>query len=467
MTLMFNQTRFDDPGRLRVAVAGRTNTGKTTLIRTLLRSPVGEVADRANVTQFPEYYFDDALGVVFVDCPGFQDAGAYRAYRRLRGRDSEVAEELRDGTDFSYEERAMQAVSECDLTIYVGSLEEVPTESHKQEIKLLRDGAAIIGLLNKRLIIGRAHGEELANARIHQWAEIFHAAGVPWMEYDAHVSPPTVLNRFYELLKAHVTADRAERVQAYVSAREQRIREQREQVGRHFAQDVIALRQAEVVVTVPRESYTKERGKEAANEALRNEVGGRLVRYVDFCAKAYGFGHNFKQPMLDTSPTIEQSFMEGGFGDAIIGAVMFGQAGATFGGAGGMAVGALIGLIIAGPAGAWVGSDVGFKLGITLGGAFGFFGGGNMGLKGDKEATVKIKVDEQILQAYSELAVAWAAALAYQGFGKGEIVDIESMKELKDQVGKAISRVRPLGLMTTSEDQIAQWMDTILRELHS
>jgi aminopeptidase C len=115
------------------------------------------------------------------------------------------------------------------------------------------------------------------------------------MEYDAHVAPPAALNKLYDLLAAHVPVDRAQRVHAYVSAREQRIRDQREQVMQYFAREVIELRRSEVVASVPRENYTKERGKQVALEALRNEVGGRLISYVDFCAKAYGFGHAFKQ----------------------------------------------------------------------------------------------------------------------------------------------------------------------------
>jgi hypothetical protein len=462
-----NRTRFDDPDRLRIAIAGRANAGKTTLVRTLLRSPVGEVADRANVTKWPEYYIDDALGVVFIDCPGFQDAGAYRAYRLLRERSPEAAEDLRDGADFSYEERAMEAIGKCDLTIYVGSLEAVPTESHKQELRLLRDCAHIIGILNKRWHTRRAGGEEATRERVGQWSEIFHNAGVPWMDYDAHVAPPAALNKLYDLLASHVPVERAERVQAYVSAREQRIRDQREQVTQYFAREVIELRRSEVVASVPRENYTKERGKQVALEALRNEVGGRLIRYVDFCAKAYGFGHAFKQPMLNISPDIEQNFLEGGVGSAIFMAIFAGNAGATLGGSGGLAVGAVIGFIIAGPAGAWVGSDVGMKLGLAIGGFTGVFGGGRWGFKGDKEATVKVKASEYLLQAYSDLAVAWATALAYQGFGKGEIVDIESMTELKDQVKIAIKGASPIELMSSTEEQISRWMENILRELHS
>lgn len=42
---------MDTKERVRIAVAGHTNTGKTTLIRTLMRTVVGEVGDSPNVTQ--------------------------------------------------------------------------------------------------------------------------------------------------------------------------------------------------------------------------------------------------------------------------------------------------------------------------------------------------------------------------------------------------------------------------------
>ncbi|MBE9143788.1 GTPase [Planktothrix mougeotii] len=47
---------MDTKERVRIAVAGHTNTGKTTLIRTLMRTVVGEVRDSSNVTQEGQAY---------------------------------------------------------------------------------------------------------------------------------------------------------------------------------------------------------------------------------------------------------------------------------------------------------------------------------------------------------------------------------------------------------------------------
>ncbi len=69
---------------LKIAVVGHTNSGKTTLIRTLLRRPVGEVDDRANVTQLAGAQEFEDFYAKLVDTPGFQNAGGYLAFLKMR-----------------------------------------------------------------------------------------------------------------------------------------------------------------------------------------------------------------------------------------------------------------------------------------------------------------------------------------------------------------------------------------------
>ncbi|MEK0189697.1 GTPase, partial [Microcoleus anatoxicus] len=63
-----------------IAVVGHTNTGKTTLIRTLMKTSIGEVGDSANVTKKGQSYFFEGLQATFIDAPGFQYASNLMMY---------------------------------------------------------------------------------------------------------------------------------------------------------------------------------------------------------------------------------------------------------------------------------------------------------------------------------------------------------------------------------------------------
>ena len=65
--------RRDD--RALIAIAGHTNTGKTTLLRTLTKRPFGEIRDEPNTTKEADPTPFDAMYATILDCPGFQNAG--------------------------------------------------------------------------------------------------------------------------------------------------------------------------------------------------------------------------------------------------------------------------------------------------------------------------------------------------------------------------------------------------------
>lgn len=66
--------------QIRITIAGHTNVGKTTLIRTLMKTSVGEVRDSANVTKKGEAHFYKGLQATFVDTPGFRFADICNLY---------------------------------------------------------------------------------------------------------------------------------------------------------------------------------------------------------------------------------------------------------------------------------------------------------------------------------------------------------------------------------------------------
>ena len=75
-----------EPATINLTLLAHTNVGKTTLLRTLVRRDVGDIADRPHVTLAPESYtlIDTAAGDVLRlwDTPGFGDS--VRLLKRLR-----------------------------------------------------------------------------------------------------------------------------------------------------------------------------------------------------------------------------------------------------------------------------------------------------------------------------------------------------------------------------------------------
>ena len=82
----------NDPLRIHLSLVSHTNIGKTTLARTLLSRDIGEVADRAHVTETTDDYVlarnAEGCELVLWDTPGFGNSVALA--KRLEGRANPV-----------------------------------------------------------------------------------------------------------------------------------------------------------------------------------------------------------------------------------------------------------------------------------------------------------------------------------------------------------------------------------------
>ena len=108
---------------VRIVVAGHTNVGKTTLIRTLIKAAIGVVADRANVTQVSEEHRYEELEyngmqAIFVDTPGFQVAGELLRILQSRERDPdyEIPDDI-DPAELKYDELALESIRNSDVVL--------------------------------------------------------------------------------------------------------------------------------------------------------------------------------------------------------------------------------------------------------------------------------------------------------------------------------------------------------------
>lgn len=161
---------------LRLAVVGHTNTGKTSLLRTLTRDPeFGRVADQPGTTRHVEganLLIDGQVAVQLFDTPGLEDSIALLDYldvlapptQRLDG-----PERLRRFLDspestrrFEQEARVLRQLLDCDAGLYVVDVRDPVLSKHKDELALLAScGHPLLPVLN----FSRAPNQRLAEWR--------------------------------------------------------------------------------------------------------------------------------------------------------------------------------------------------------------------------------------------------------------------------------------------------------------
>ncbi|HEY7758572.1 MAG TPA: GTPase domain-containing protein [Burkholderiales bacterium] len=165
-----------------------TNVGKTTLARTLLRRDVGEVRDRAHVTEASEAHalIETAQGDVLRlwDTPGFGDSA--RLLKRLRQSENpigwlltQVWDRLTDRPFYSSQQALRNAREESDVVLYLVNAAEDPASAGYVEVEM-----QILGWIGKPVLLllnqmgaPRERAVEAADEAV--WRR--HLAVYPWM----------------------------------------------------------------------------------------------------------------------------------------------------------------------------------------------------------------------------------------------------------------------------------------------
>jgi Predicted GTPase len=120
---------------INLSLVSHTNVGKTTLVRTLLRRDIGEVADRPHVTEEAEAHvlIETAEGDVLQlwDTPGFGDSA--RLVDRLEKSDrpigwlqAQVWDRFTDRAFFSSQQAVRHVKDTSDVVLYLVNASEDP-----------------------------------------------------------------------------------------------------------------------------------------------------------------------------------------------------------------------------------------------------------------------------------------------------------------------------------------------------
>lgn len=274
---------------LRLAVVGHTNTGKTSLLRTLTRNAhFGEVRDSPGTTRHVEgarLLIDAHTAVELYDTPGMEDSMALLDYidQQL------VAGERLDGPDqiqrfldspesqgrFEQEARVLRALLQCDAGLYVVDTRDPVLAKHKDELSLLaRCGHPLMPVLNF------THRPQ---QRLTEWREAMARLGLhATVEFDT-IAPPLdgeiqLYDKLALLLDRHADVLRALKATTI----EQRIQRRRD-ACRLIAEMVIDI--AAWRTTAPPD----DEALAAATHVLRNVVREREHRCVQALLKRYNF----------------------------------------------------------------------------------------------------------------------------------------------------------------------------------
>ncbi len=201
---------------LAIAVVGHTNTGKTSLLRTLTRDVTfGEVSDRPATTRHVEGAAVLVRGrpaLELYDTPGLEDSigllDALDAMGGARGERLETVRRFLEGPEasgrgrFVQEAKALRQVLKSDMALYVVDARDRVLAKHRDELEILaRCATPVVPVLNFTVA---------PEAQVSAWREHLSRAGMHAVaEFDTVVFDEASERRLYEKMQTLLDKHRA------------------------------------------------------------------------------------------------------------------------------------------------------------------------------------------------------------------------------------------------------------------
>ncbi len=275
---------------LRIAVVGHTNTGKTSLMRTLTRDAAfGVVSDRPATTRRVEGASLMVGGerlIELFDTPGLEDStGLLELVERLHdelGLDwlETITRFLQSDAaagPFAQEAKALEQVLRSDVALYVIDARDRVLGKYRDELEILgRCGVPVVPVLNftaspeAKLELWR---EQLARANMHAVAAFDTVALDLEGERRLYEAIKVLAGRFRSTIEAHIGELAARRRWLLRASAE-------------LLADLLIDAAARVVLV--RRAEEAEAG--AAVERMKDELRGREQRFVDQLLELHRFG---------------------------------------------------------------------------------------------------------------------------------------------------------------------------------
>lgn len=407
---------------LRLAVVGHTNTGKTSLLRTLSRNPeFGEVQDSPGTTRHVEglrLMVNGRSAIELFDTPGMEDGMALLDYldvlappaERLDGpaRIQRFLDSPEARGRFEQEARVLRKLLSCDAGIYVVDARDPVLAKHRDELAVLAAcGHPLLPVLNF------THSPD---HRIEEWRQALSRLGLhAVVEFDT-IAPPLdgeaqLYDKLALLLDTHA---------ALLKELKQDIAGQ--QTQRHDDAHILLAEMLIDVAALRLSAPSEPEQLEKAAERLRHLARKREDRCIDSLLELYNFRkEDFPQRQLplqgerwDMDLFHPQALKDVGIhvGKGMAAGAMAGATVDMF--TAGISLGAAT-LIGAAAGGLWQGAD---KLGKRLLGR----------LRGYQELTV----DDAVLRLLAIRELALVVALERRGHAAQGPIEITALMEGRD-----------------------------------
>lgn len=289
-----------NPGSaLRLAVVGHTNTGKTSLLRTLSRNPeFGEVQDSPGTTRHVEglrLMVNGVTALQLFDTPGMEDGMALLDYldvlaprdERLDGpaRIQRFLSSPESRGRFEQEARVLRKLLECDAGIYVIDARDPVLAKHRDELAVLAAcGHPLLPVLNF------THSPD---QRIEEWRAALARLGLhAVVEFDTIAPPLDGEDQLYDklalLLDTHANV-----------LRELKQDIKRQQLRRHDEALTLVAEMLIDIAALRLSAASEPDALEKSAERLRDLARSREDRCIDSLLKLYNFrSKDFPQRQL-------------------------------------------------------------------------------------------------------------------------------------------------------------------------
>ena len=371
-----------------LSVVAHTNVGKTTLVRTLLKRDIGEVADRPHVTESAERHalLDTPRGDVLYlwDTPGFGDSA--RLLKRLRASgnpigwlQTQVWDRLVDRPFFCSQQAVRNVRDESDVVLYLVNAAEDPSSAAyvDAELQILQwIGKPVLLLLNQS---GPPRSREAERADEARWGRhlALHLTERAAITLDAFarcwVQEDRLLRAAGELLGSARQAEFARLRAAWRERNLEVFRASMQSMAAYLAANAIdrelvperldagalAQRVRHWLARAKEGGSATEPAVEAAMTVLAKRLDQRLRDHTDRLIALHGLAGRAQQQIIArTSRQFEVAMPADVAGTGLVGGVLTGAAGGlaadlSAGGltlGAGMLIGALLGALGAGGA---------------------------------------------------------------------------------------------------------------------
>lgn len=461
-----DSTQIKTNAPLHIAVVGHTNTGKTSLMRTLTRQSLfGEVKNEPATTRTVEpvqIQFQEQASLVFYDTPGMEDGSRLRDYieelvqqaqstQRLDGPEQIelFLQSLESKRRFEQEAQVLKQLLQSDIGLYVIDVRDPVLGKHKDELHLLQlCGHPILPILNFT---------NQADAHVEQWHQALMRASLHVMvEFDTVAPPVHAETELYNKLGTLLVGDKAQQAHQCLTAIKHQKQQTREQAWGILADlliDLAAFSQA---------YENDETVRAQAQQDFRRIVNQREQQAVKELLQTYRFQQS-------DFPTHALPIAEGEtWGMDLFKANLLTQMGVQAGW--GAAKGASVGLVVdLATGGASLGT--GTVVGATLGGVWQWSQKWGKKLQHAIQGYEEVRVDDAVLRVVAMRQIQLVYALEMRGHAAYEPIEVidgviqvpqlssvtEQSAAGKSATGKATEQV--LAHRQPYEEAIQQWRE--------